>query len=71
MHADTEHISPLRLRELEQHALDGIAMRRQHAALLKALDVLVEQMRMQSVWSESQHWADRLAAEVKKYKAHE
>jgi len=68
MNQDTESISPLRLRELEQHEQDVIALRRQQAALLKALDVLVEQMRMQSVWSESQHWAARLAAELAKHR---
>jgi len=45
MHADTESISPLRLRELEQHEQDNLALRRQQAALLAALDALVAEMR--------------------------
>ena len=37
---------------------------RQYEGLVTALDALVAEMRMQSIWSESQHWAKDLAAIV-------
>ena len=39
-----EYISPLRLRELLQHEQDNAALRAREAALLAALDALVQDM---------------------------
>ena len=63
MHADTEHISPLRLRELEQHEQDVLALRRQQAELLAALDALVANWREIVQCRMDEHYADPIGRE--------